>query len=156
MGKVISEFGRGFAGAVSRSADDVVASYPSKETEANIAFGAPVVLSGGGVKNWQTDSAAADFIGFAVRVVKTPDTYGGSLASYAPGDTVDVLKRGAVIVNVSGGTPATGGSVYVVKATGKVTALADGSNTVQLTACRFAGAKDADGNAELVVTERSL
>lgn len=156
MGKVIREFGRGFAGAVSRSVDDIVASYPNKETETEIAFGAPVVLSGGGVKNWQSDSAAADFIGFAVRVLKTPETYGGSVASYAPGDTVDVLKRGAMTVNVAGGTPAAGGSVYVVKATGKVTALADGNNTVQLPSCRFTTAKDADGCAELVVTERSL
>lgn len=155
-GKVLSSFGNGFPGAISRSTDDIVISSANFETSADIAFGAPVVYAQNhkGVINWTSTSTSAQLIGFAVRTAKTPDTYGSSTASYAPGEIMDVITRGSVAVTVSSGNPVPGGSVYIVKATGAIVAAADSDNTLELTDCRFRTSKDASGVAELLIRTR--
>ena len=159
MGKVLSGFSGWFPGMPTRSADEIVIPSVNREVSASVAFGAPVVLAsdGKGVVNWTSDSAADDFVGFAVRVPsKAPDAYGSSAASYAHGEAMDVLTRGGVIVSVSSGTAAPGGSVYIVKATGAIVCAADSTNTVELTNVKFRTARNTAGEAEVIVLSRNL
>ena len=150
-GKVLT-WTNGFPGTISRSIDDVVESIVNGESTASIAFGAPVALVSGKVKNTSADNT--DIIGIAVRTIKTEETYGGGDPVYKPNEMVDVLKRGSVAVTVSTGSPAAGGTVYVVKATGAIRTTADSSNTVQMSNWKFKGPKDANNVAEIVLTER--
>lgn len=151
-GKVYS-ITNGFPGTISRSIDDVVESFANVGANA-IEFGKPVSLkaANNGVENVSADNT--EIIGIAVRVAKTNDTYGSDDPKYKVGEMVDVIKRGSVVVPVSTGSPAAGGTVYVVKATGAIRTTADSSNTVEMSAWKFKGAKDANGNAEIVLTER--
>ena len=76
MGKILSYFDIGFAGAISRSVDDVVVSLKNAGTDP-IPFGAPVFLtdSGEGVVGFVTGGSQTfeRFVGFAVRSAgKTP------------------------------------------------------------------------------------
>ena len=76
MGKVNATFGSGWPGSVSRSIDDIIVALPSRESEREIAFGAPVWLTGDGtgVRGWTSGDTAEHFAGFAVRSPsKTPD-----------------------------------------------------------------------------------
>ena len=77
---------------------------------------------------------------------------------YAVGEAVSVFMRGAINVKCQRGTPALGGAVYVRitanasysgAVVGGFEAEADGSNSVQLTNCQWAGPADANGVAEL-------
>ena len=152
-GKVLT-FMNGFPGNVSRSIDDVIESRANADVTA-IAFGAPVALVAGGVKN--VSATYTDVIGIAVRTIKTEKTYGGNDPEYAPKEMVDVLKRGTVSVLVDGvltNAPVDGGKVYIVKATGAIVAAADSTNTLEMANWRFKGAADANGIAEIVLTER--
>ncbi len=159
MGKVLDTFTNGYAGAISRSVDDVVIPLSNTDTAA-LDYGVPVVYDAaktGGVK-FTSDSVAADFIGITVRSAsKTPSTYGSNVSSYAPGEMMDVLVRGSTVVPVSGGTPAPGGAVYVVKASGAFSAAAGEDNsTVLLTNARFRSVKDKNNQAEIVLLDRNL
>ena len=153
-GKVYAAL-KGFAGTVSRSVDDIIESFVNKESTANIAFGAPVVFdaSTGGVK--KVASGSTEALGVAVRSTKTENTYGGNDPAYKPGELVDVIKRGSVIINVGNSlTPAAGGIVYITKATGAWATSADSTNTIN-TGWKFKGAKDANYNVEIVLPERN-
>ena len=150
-GKVLT-WTNGFPGTISRSIDDIIESIVNGETSASIAFGAPVALVSGAVKNVSADNT--DIIGIAVRTVKTEETYGGADPVYKAKEMVDVLKRGTVSVLVSNGSPSAGGTVYIVKATGAIRTSADSTNTVEMTGWRFKGGKDANNVAEIVLTER--
>ena len=154
-GKVYS-ITNGFPGTISRSIDDIVESFANVESTNPIAFGAPVVLdaTNNGVTNISADNTAV--IGIAVRVAKTNNTYGQDDAKYNPKDMVDVIKRGSVVVAVSNGTPAAGGTVHIVKATGAIRATQDSTNTIEMSGWKFKGPKDANGNAEIVLTERAF
>ena len=106
MGKVQSVFYNGYAGAVSRSVDNVIISKRNGAYAA-IPFGAPVFLDSStyGVIPFASGMEAAKFVGFTVRIAdKTPDTYGSSEANYGEMDPVDVLVRGAVILEVGTST----------------------------------------------------
>lgn len=155
-GKVLNFATNGYPGTISRSIDDVVESFANVEASDPIAFGAVVALdaTNNGVVN--VDADHLNIIGIAVRVAKTNNTYGQDDAKYNAKDMVDVIKRGTVVVAVSNGSPAAGGTVHVVKATGAIRASADSSNTVEMTGWKFKGAKDANGNAEIVLTERAF
>ena len=156
-GKVLSGFTTGFTGTVSRAIDNIIEAFPNRGAE--LAYGTAVVFdpTKSGVKAFSGDSAAVDFIGFAIRSgSKTPNTYGASRGSYLPGETAEVLTRGSIVLDVLGGTPEAGGTVYLVKATGAVTAAADGENTVELPCARFRGPADAASRAEIVLTTRNL
>jgi hypothetical protein len=122
------------------------------ESTASIAFGAPVALVSGAVKNVSADNT--DVIGIAVRTIKTEETYGGADPVYKAKEMVDVIKRGSVAILVSDGSPAAGGKVYIVKATGAFRTSADSTNTIEMANWKFKGGKDANGVAEIVLTER--
>ena len=156
-GKVLSAFNNGWSGSVSRSIDNIIEAFPNRGAE--LAYGTAVVFDAtrSGVKAFDSSSAAADFLGFAIRSgSKTPNTYGASRGSYLPGETAEILTRGTIVVDLAEGTPEAGGTVYLVKATGAVSAAADGENTVELTSARFRGPVDASGRVEVVLTARNL
>ena len=103
--------------------------------------------------------AANVFVGVAAREIKSALSYlDQSAGAYAPGEAVSVFMRGAVNVKCQKGTPQLGGAVFVRTAAnesfptasaGGFEAEADGSNTIQLTGCQWAGPADADSVAEL-------
>lgn len=149
-GKVL-KWTNGFAGTVSRSIDDIIESFANADSNP-IAFGAPVALVSGNVKNVTTDNTVV--IGVAVRTVKTEQTYAQGDAKYMTNEMVDVLKRGTIAMEVPHAlTPAAGGTVYITKATGKLATAADSTNTIE-TNWKFKGAKDANDIVEVVLTER--
>ena len=152
-GKVLSSFKNGFPGEVTRSIDAIIESIVSGEASAAIAFGAPVALDGGKVVN--VSASKTDIIGIAVRSIKTENTYGGNDPKYNAKEMVDVLKRGTVAVLVSNGSPAAGGTVHIVKATGAIRTTQDSTNTVEMTGWKFKGGKDDNNVAEIVLTERA-
>ena len=166
MGKVLSEFRCGWPGAVTRSRDDVIISIRNADT-APIAFGAPVFLdtaAGGAVNFAPGESAAEQFIGFAVRVPdKTPDTYasgqGGTdtAGAFASGDTADILVRGSTAVPVQTANAKTGDKVYIRLADQRlVTAAGESGTTVELPNVTVRGARDSRGLCEVTVTKRNL
>lgn len=151
-GKVLS-WKNGYPGTISRSIDDIIEAIPSGEASASIAFGAPVALDGGKVIN--PTASKTDIIGIAARTIKTEESYLGNNPAYKPNEIVDVIKRGSVAVLVSDGSPAAGGKVYVVKATGAIRTSADSTNTVEMANWKFKGPKDSNNVAEIVLTERN-
>lgn len=158
MGKVLKHFTNGYPGAVSRSIDDMILSLRNGAGR-SLAFGEPVFLVAGEntCAGFTNDSAAADFLGFTVRAAtKTPDTYGASLASYAPDDPVDVLVRGSTVVTLeTSGTP--GAAVYIRKSDGKlVTSPGAEGTTLQLPNVTVRTARDSGKTAEIVITKRNI
>lgn len=146
---------KGFTGAISRSVDDIVEAFVNAESATAINFGDPVVFDAttGGVK--KVASTSTGVLGVAVRTLKTEETYGGNDPKYKPGELVDVLKRGSIIINVGSTlTPAAGGVVYITKATGAWATAADSTNTID-TGWKFKGTKDANNNVEIVIPERN-
>jgi len=149
----------GFAGSYARQPDMIVNTRPAGGTEA-IPFGAALEYGdSGAVVSMGAGSTADKFAGVAAREIKTALTYlEQSVGSYAPGEAVPVFQRGAINVKCQNGTPKLGGKVYVRTAanasiptavTGGFEAAADGSNTVELPSCQWAGPADANGVAEL-------
>lgn len=154
MGKVLNTFTNTYAGAISRSVDDVVISLANVGEEA-IAFGAPVFLDADkkGAKAFAAGDGMDTFLGFATRIgVKTPDTYGGNEAAYNPGEIMSIIVRGSVVVPVEDGDVKIGASVYLSE-DGKITAESSGT---ELTNCRFRGNAGPNGNAEVVLTSRNI
>ena len=160
MGKVLSSFGNGFTGSVSKSIDNVI--LPLANTGENeIGFGMPVAFDEdkiGAVLFDGAEMTAADFIGVTVRnPAKTPSEYGKSEGGYAPGDIMDVLVRGHIVVKVVSANPgpAPGDPVAVLKSGGRFTA---GSETTKLplTNARYSSSADASGLAEIVLDKRNI
>ena len=165
MGKVQARFGNGFAGAVSRSIDDIIISVRNAGS-VDIPFGAPVFMTSDGAVPFDISDPQdfTTFLGFAVRVAdKTPDEYpSGQFGTppqgvWHPGDVMEVLVRGSITVTsaVSG---TQGGKVYVRKSDGKITATAGSSgSTVELENVRIKRPRDASGScAEVVVLNRNI
>lgn len=152
-GKVLNALSKGFAGTVSRSADEIIESFVNTDTDA-ILFGNPVVLNNNGVKNFVGGTSTdPQFVGVAVRIAKTNDTYGVEDAKYNVGELVDVIKRGTVSVAVTGTTaPALGGKVYIA-ADGTFTADSTGT---EIKNCVWKTGKDSDGIAEMAILTRRL
>ena len=106
-----------------------------------------------------TGATAAQFVGVAAREIKTALNYlEQGVGQYAPGDAVPVFQRGAINVKCQIGTAAVGAPVYVRIAAneafqnavvGGFEAVADSTNSVQLTNAQWAGAADANGIAQL-------
>lgn len=166
MGKVLSEFRRGWPGSVTRSKDDVIVSLKNADMNP-IAFGAPVFLDaayGGAVNFAAGETAAEQFIGFAVRVPdKTPDTYSSGqngvdpAGTWAPGVPVDILVRGSVSVAIQTSSAKIGDKVYVRLSDKKlVTVAGESGTTVQLPNVTVRGARDSKGFCEITVTKRNL
>ena len=166
MGKVLSEFRRGWSGAVTRSKDDVIVSLKNADMDP-ITFGAPVFLdaaAGGAVNFAAGETVAEQFIGFAVRVPdKTPDTYPSgqnppdTAGTYLPGNPVDILVRGSVSVAIQTTSAKIGDKVYVRLSDKKlVTVAGESGTTVQLPNVTVRGARDSKGFCEVTVTKRNL
>ena len=124
MGKVLASFMNGYAGANSRSVDDIVEAYPVTASN-GVAFGLPVVLNSAktGVVPFASTNVADDFIGVAVRAPsKTPNEYGSETAMYNQNEMADILVRGSAVVICFSGTPAPDGTVYIIKSNGRFSA----------------------------------
>ncbi len=146
----------GFAGTYSRQPDTIIDTHPAS---GNIVFGQALVLNGTAVKIPTSTSVAGDFAGVALCEVKSATDYlNQSEGKYTTGDAVPVIKRGCVNVICQRGTAAYDGNVYVRVATnasyptavvGGFEATADSTNTILLTNCKWKGAADANGVAEI-------
>ena len=160
MGKVQSSFTNGYAGAPSRSVDNVIISKKNAGSDP-IPFGAPVFLKsdGTGILPFTSGTTtAAQFVGFAVRVPdKTPETYGSNTADYAANDPVDILVRGSIVLGIVTTSAQVGNSVYVRVADGKLVTVAGAEgSTVQLPGVTVAAIRDAGGMCEVVLRSRNL
>ena len=158
-------FNYGYPGSFSRSGDCVIANRVLQSTDTNnINFGDPVILnSNNTISALLATGTAATFAGVAVREVKQADQYSAQTAlAYKPGQPVDFITRGSVMVTVNAGTPTAGGLVYIRIATpaagkpiGGFEAAADGANTIQLTNAEFTtGYKDSNNIAEITLLSR--
>ena len=160
MGKVLSRFQNGFPGAVSRSVDDIVISMRNANG-GDIPFGAPVFMVDGenACRGFNVDTSTGDnFVGFAVRIAdKTPDEYGSSAGSYAPGDPVDVLVRGSLVINAETAAAAPGAGVYIRKSDGKIVTVAGAEGTtLRLPGVTVRTVRDENKALEVVLTRRNL
>ena len=154
----------GYAGTVSRTADQVIQNRIAKT---DIAFGQAVILNADNTYSLPTDSTtAADIAGVAVREVVQANTYDPqSNSDYLAGRPCDVLVRGQATVICRRGTPAAGAAVYVrVKENstysdshvGDFEAEADGSNSIQINNMEWStGVMDANRVAEITIKTRA-
>ena len=156
MGKVLKNFTNGFAGAISRSIDDVVVALANKSNNP-LAFGVPVALNGdknGVVPFDGSTHTAADFVGVTVRnPSKTPDAYGSDVGSYASGELVDVLVRGHIVVKLTGGM--LGAPVSIKKSDGSFS-TSTGDSYVALTNAHVSAAADGNGMTEILLNTRNV
>ena len=158
MGKVLSSFTNGYAGAIARSIDDIVISMANKSGE-DLAFGVAVALDEdrtGIVPFDPAEHTSADFLGFTVRnPSKTPDSYGSDTGSYANDDLADVLVRGHIVIGTSGSLAL--GDQIGVNTSGKYVAY-DSTVTgeVALPNVRVSAAPDSGSMTEVVLTGRNL
>ena len=158
MGKILSTFKNGYAGAIARSLDDVVVALANMSGEP-LAFGVPVALAsdGSGVVPFDPeDHTAASFVGVSVRdPAKTPDAYGSNAAAYGGDDIVDVLTRGHIVVALAGSNPQVGAPVAIDKTTGGFT-VATGNTVIALTNVHVSSVPDTSGMAEILVNTRNV
>ena len=167
MGKVLSAFGNGFPGEVTRAVDNVIISLKNAGSE-DIPFGAPVFISSdrSGAVPFDTDTPQefSDFLGFAVRVAdKTPETYPGGPFDeqpqdvWKPGDVMEILVRGSIAVKMSG-TARRAGYAYIRKTDGVLSANAGSEgSTVQLQNVRVRNSRaGSSGCVEIGILTRNL
>lgn len=147
----------GFRGAVSRQPDTLIQPY-TNVGDANIQFGAPVVYdaTNGGVRALASTDAATDIIGLAVRRVGQPYSDDAQGWYYKKGDTVDVLVRGSMTVELKATTSITArGQVYVDPSDGELTSVS--TNNLAVPNTRFATGKyDSNNIAEVTILARSM
>lgn len=147
----------GFRGAVSRQPDTLIQPY-TNVGDTNIEFGAPVVYdaTNGGVRALASTDAATDIIGLAVRRVGQPYVDSPQGWYYKKGDTVDVLVRGSMTVELKAVTGiAARGQVYAVPATGELTSVS--TNNLAVPNAKFATGKyDSNNIAEVTILARSM
>ncbi len=155
----------GYAGSYSRQPDMIVETHPLGGTE-KLEFGSAVLYgTNGAVIPFGESGTAADFIGIAIKEVKSAtDYFNQDAGSYQPGEAVPVMKRGCVNVICQNGTPTADGTVYVRTkkseshpnaVIGGFEASADSANSVTLTNAKWKGSADANGVAELCILTRS-
>ena len=128
-GKVIGKtLPFGYRGNPSRNPDTIIEPFVNKGTD-NIQYGDPVLFDPAtkGVRRLKsTDSTASMIIGIAVRRVGQPYANNMEGYYYAPGDMVDVLTRGSIMVELGAHTGlAARGTVYADPATGEISTLAN-------------------------------
>ena len=147
----------GYAGGYARQPDSIVNTRPAG---AEIVFGAALKYdANGNVVPMGAGDTASAFVGVASKEVKTALAYlDQSAGRYGSKEAVPVFMRGAVNVICQKGGPKLGGAVYIRiaesdscpgAAVGGFEAEADGSNTVQLANCQWAGPADVNKVAEL-------
>lgn len=147
----------GFAGTYAQQPDMIIDTHPIVAGGDEVRFGQAVIDAGSGdVKKADATATAANFVGIAAREVKTVLSYTDPNAggSYVANEAAAIFKRGVIAAICNVGTPAKNGTVYLRVAAnsaipagvvGGLEASADGGNTVALTNCRWASAKDANG-----------
>jgi len=157
----------GIRGTVTRVADEVIGPFCHVGDDP-IQYGAAVMYDAtnkGVRKVLESDSAGTKIIGIAVRSIGQPKADNPNGYYYEKGETVDVLLRGSIAVELEEATGiAAMGQVYVNPTTGELTAKADhtpqgGSKVDHLAVpnCVFAtGAVDANNVAEVTITKRSI
>ncbi len=163
IGKVLTN---GYAGTFSRQPDTIIDTQPLLANE-TVGFGLGVIYDAtnadGTISKPISTSVAGDFVGVAVREVKSATNYiNQDEGAYNGGDAVPVLKRGCVNVLCQNGTPTFDGDVYLRIAAnaslpncvvGGFEAAADSTNSVKLTNVKWKGTKDANGVAEIRILE---
>ena len=169
MGKVQKLFNNGCPGTVSRSIDDIIISVKNAASDA-VAYGTPVFMTADGAVPFSISVPQdfSSFLGFAVRAAdKSPEAYpsgqfnsgseAGQEGSWKPGDVMEVLVRGGVVVKMSA-SGARGGKVYIRKTDGRLTTNAGEANsTVLLENVRVKNPRTADRDScEVIVNERNL
>lgn len=159
-GKVIgTTIPRGFAGNVSRMSDNVIEplNYAASNS-GNIEFGEVVAFdaTNNGVRKVASTDVAANIIGIAVRNVGQPKADSNDGFYYVPGETVDVLVRGSIMVELEDATGlAPMGQVYLNASTGKLTAVA--TSHVALPNMKFGnGYADTDKVTEVTILTRAI
>ncbi len=160
----------GYPGGFARNGDCIIASRLVKSTDAvGPSFGDPVVLNGDNTySRFGASNTATQFAGVAVREVHQASDYYPSNGVYSPGQPCDVIERGSVSVVCTEGTPAAGGSVYIVTVAGSgavsavgnlianATPAGTGSTAIQLANAKWAtGQIDANNVAELTILTRN-
>lgn len=162
-GKVIgTTLPLGFAGNVSRMSDNVIVPYKydiAHASDGNIQFGEPVALdtTNGGIRKLTADDANGNvIIGLAVRRLGQPKADNANGWYYEPGETVDVLVRGSMSVELHATTGiALGGQVYAIPSTQKLTSVS--TSNLAVPNCIFGtGVAGTDKIAEVTITKRSV
>lgn len=165
-GKVIGKtLPMGFRGNVTRIPDTIIAPYCNVGDEL-IKFGEPVIFDTdlkGVRKIKSTDTTAANLVGIAVRRIGQPYADDENGWYYKQGDTVDVLVRGSIAVEVAVTTGiAARGDVYVCNGATEgenagAIVCAAASGHLKLPNAVFAtGNFDSDKIAEVTILSRSL
>lgn len=161
-GKVIGKkLPFGFRGNVTRTPDSIIAPYANVGAT-NIEFGEPVVYDSDnlGVRKVAAGDTSDKVIGIAVRRIGQPYADNDQGWYYAVGDTVDVLLRGSIAVEVADATGITGrGKVYVCTGAdnaGEIVCAA-GDDVIEVPNAVFAaGECDASNIAEVTILARSI
>ena len=164
MGKVYKYAALGYAGEISRAVDDVVESFANADNK-DIGFGQPVFLNdaGTGCVGISSSSTADKFVGITVRSgAKTPSVYddptgkdANSKAVYRPGEMMDVMKRGNIIMACSGSGPKPGNPVHFNKEYGIASASAS-DNTLTVPGINFHSGRDSNGMVEVSINEKHI
>lgn len=163
-GKVIGKtLPFGFAGTVSRMSDCVIAPYKydiAHISDGNINFGEVVAYdtTNGGIRKLDSnDDDNSVIIGIAVRRMGQPKADNANGWYYEPGETVDVLLRGSIAVELEATTGlAARGNLYVDPATGKLYAATD-TGRLAVANSAFANGKVDEANVtEVTLVERVI
>lgn len=168
-GKVIGKtLPFGFRGNVSRTPDTIVMPFCAVGDDP-IQFGEPVVYdaTNKGVRKVASGDTSASIIGIAVRRMGQPYADSADGYYYAKGDTVDVLVRGSMTIELLSATGiAARGKVYVCNGTGSnrpagsivaQAASGTGADTIEVPNTVFAtGDYDASNIAEVTILTRSI
>ena len=152
----------GYRGAVSRTPDTLIQAYQNVGDDP-IQFGEPVVYdaTNGGVRKIKTtDTTNTNIIGIAVRRMGDPYADNPQGWYYKAKDTVDVLVRGSIVVELKATTSiAAHGKIYVANGNNSTTAgdlyCATGTGLVEVpNAILTTGKFDSNKCAEITVLER--
>lgn len=160
----------GFAGTIARHGDEVIKSRPV-HASAVIPFGCPVVMyksggvADGSVVPFGASNVSADFVGIACRRVKQATSFATeNFGQYTDLDVADIMERGSISVVCPTGDPTPGSKVYIRVALnttdypdaviGDIEAVADSTNNIEITNCKFFGPKDSNNVAEVVILTR--
>lgn len=146
----------GFPGAITRSDSKTVKQEYIDSAAPPTAYGSAVKLVSGKLRPIASGDAAAVIHGILVRqypVQSSANAFGN--ATPPTSGIADVLLRGYIAVQVTQGTAAPKGPVYVRvtaasgKLVGDIEAVSDSTNSVALPNAYFTGAADANGVAEI-------
>lgn len=145
----------GYRGNVSRTPDIIIESFRNVGTGA-IDFGGAVYFSTNGVKAADASASNSNLVGFAVRKMGQPGD--NNAWSYAANESVDVLVRGSIVVEMDNSTPTAHAQVYVTSA-GVITATSSNNTAIPNTVFSTGKTETVDTTHQLVevtVLERSI